>query len=148
MLGMKYDNQMARSAGLHFASRFSSLLWGVAQGVRIVVPTCAAARRPAAPRRVRGEPASSHHCRLPMAIQLSGGKVRLVGTRVAPDDAGDSPQVGQPPLPEASTVAKRRVREQPRSILIRLDSRPGEAAPLRPRFSKIRDQAFLAAHAP
>src|SRR3989442_14026796 len=106
---MAYDNHMARRAGLRLASRFSPLLPGVAQGLRIVVPTCAAARRPAAPRRVRGEPAPTHHSRLPVAIQLSGGKVRLVGTRVAPDDARDSPQVGQPPLPGGCTVARRRV---------------------------------------
>src|SRR5205085_2451278 len=93
-LGMKYDNDMVRRAGLRLASRFSPLLPGVAQGSRIVVPTCAAARRPADPWRVRGEPTPSHHRRLAVAIQLSGGKVRLVGTRVAPDDAGNSPQLG------------------------------------------------------
>jgi hypothetical protein len=85
-----YDNHMARSAGLRHASRLSPLLPGVAQGLRIVVPTCAAARRPADPRRVRGEPAPSHHSRLAVAIQLPGGEVRLVGTRVAPDDAGNA----------------------------------------------------------
>jgi hypothetical protein len=107
-----YDNHMARTAGLRLASRFSPLLPGVTQGFRIVVPTCAAARRAADPGRVRGEPAPSHHSRLPVAIQLSGGKVRLVGTRVAPDDARNSPQVGQPPLPGGCTVAKREVGER------------------------------------
>src|SRR2546425_4431049 len=71
-LGMAYDNHMACYAGLRFASRFSPLLPGVVHGLRIVVPTCAAARRPAAPRRVRGEPAPSHHSRLPVAVQLPG----------------------------------------------------------------------------
>jgi len=84
---------MARSSGRRHASRLSPLLPSVAQGFRIVGPTCAAARRPADPRRVRREPAPSHHSRLAVAVQLSGGKVRLVGTRVAPDDAGNEPQV-------------------------------------------------------
>src|SRR5437879_693513 len=39
-----------------------------------------------------------------MAAQVSGGEVRLVGARVAPDDAGNAPQVGQPPLRGGSTV--------------------------------------------
>src|SRR2546426_2984905 len=42
-----------------------------------------------------------------MAAQVSGGEVRLVGARVAPDDAGNAPQVGQPPLRGGSTVTKK-----------------------------------------
>jgi len=147
-LGMAYDNHMARRAGLRLASRFSPLLPGVAQGLRIVVPTCAAARRPAAPRRVRGEPAPTHHSRLPVAIQLSGGKVRLVGTRVAPDDARDSPQVGQPPLPGGCTVARRRVVERrrgdraqvslpDRSLRLRIFLDSPDASPAHPRSRPV-----------
>jgi hypothetical protein len=106
-LRMAYDNHMARFARVCHASRLSPLLPGVAQGLRIVVPTCATAWRPADPRRVRGEPAPSHHSRLAVAIQLSGGKVRLVGTRVAPDDAENSPQVGRSPSPGECTVVKK-----------------------------------------
>jgi len=164
---------MARSSGRRHASRLSPLLPSVAQGFRIVGPTCAAARRPADPRRVRREPAPSHHSRLAVAVQLSGGKVRLVGTRVAPDDAGNAPQVeprrstqviattvGEQGIAPKSTqrvddesgTARTGPASVGRALLISmlawLDDRQGEAAPLRHRFRKIRDQAFLAALAP
>src|SRR2546426_2766042 len=105
-LGMAYDNHMARRAGLRLASRFSPLLPGVAQGLRIVVPTCAAARRPAAPWRVRGEPAPTHHSRLPVAIQLSGGKVRLVGRAVRRMTRGIRRREGPAPVPGGCTGAR------------------------------------------